>query len=745
MTQQTSLQERRTFLKVSLLTGGGFLLRFDAFSGMPSHEHQLPHELSTSGLEMNAYIRIDLKNNITIMSPNPEGGQNVKTSMPMIVAEELDADWTHVMVEQADLDTKHFTRQFIGGSQAIRQGWQPLRKAGATARLMLMQAAAQQWGVPLNEITTAKSRIYHSQTGRSGTYGDFASIAAGLAVPQTVKLKTPEQFSIIGHSHKNVELKNIVGGKPLFGIDTTRKGMKIAMVIHPPAFGMKLKSFNDSSARKMKGIKDIFVVKSMQDDYEKQFFDTASFTEVIAIVGDSTWEVMQAKKSLQVEWQPFETYSEKRNMLGNKLVSQIPAGLESSSGHDSKLKERAKNSGTIRRKDGDPETAFKQAAKIIEKTYTGPFLAHNCMEPMNFFADVNEERAELIGPLQKPEYTEQTLATRLGMPLEKIDIKMTRLGGGYGRRSYAHWMLEAAVISQKMKCPVKLIYSREDDMTSGIYRSAYTATFRAALDANNDMIAFHVNAGGVPESPLFPNRFPAGAVENYLAEDWTLPSNISVGSFRAPRSNFMAAAEQCFIDEVAEAAGKDPLAFRIALLKKAIDSPVGKNNEYEPKRFLDVLELLREKSGWDNRNQKEHLGVSAYFCHDSYVATVFNVEVNDEKIKVKDVCCAIDCGILINPDAARNMAEGGIVDGIGTALFGEMTFTDGVPDKNNFDRYRMIRMREAPQKIDIHFVKNNIDPTGMGEPTYPPVFAALANAMYKATGQRQYRQPFRIS
>jgi isoquinoline 1-oxidoreductase subunit beta len=319
---------------------------------------------------------------------------------------------------------------------------------------------------------------------------------------------------------------------------------------------------------------------------------------------------------------------------------------------------------------------------------------------------------------------------------------MTRLGGGFGRRSYAHWLLEAALISQKVKAPVKLMYSREDDMTSGIYRPAYSATYRAALDGDNNLIGFHVKAGGIPESPLYPNRFPAGAVDNYLAEDWTIDSNITVGSFRAPRSNFIAAAEQSFLDEVAEMAGKDPIAFRLELLKRAAEKPVGKNNDYDPKRYARVLELVREKSNWEQIKTTKKVGVSAYFCHDSYAANVLDLDIKDGIPSVNSVCCVLDCGIVINPDAAKNMAEGGVVDAIGVALFGKMTFTKGVPDKSNFHDYRMIRINEAPKTIDVHFVQNNLDPTGMGEPAYPPVFGALANALYRATGKRVYDQPF---
>ncbi|NBA86008.1 molybdopterin-dependent oxidoreductase [Emticicia sp. CRIBPO] len=735
--------DRRSFLKASLLSGGGMLLSIGSLSGFKSDDIFNSDDPQKGWNELNGFVKITADNVIKIMSPNPEGGQGVKTSMPMIVAEELDVDFSKIIIEQADLNTKHFTRQFIGGSQAIHQGWQPLRMAGATARHMLREAAAKTWNVPFEEVSTGSGVLYHKKSGKSATYGEMATAAVQMPVPKEVKLKDIKDFRIIGKSQHNVDLKKIVSGQPLFGIDTRKEGMMIAMIIHPPAFGLKFKSIaNGSAVSKMKGVADIFPVKIYNEGYERTFFDTATFNEVVAVVGKTTWEVIQAKKALKIEWEPFESYTQPRNMLGRKQMENVPGGLEDSTQHTAVLAERLSQPATVRRKDGDVEAAFKGAAKVIERVYNAPFLAHNCMEPMNFFAHVTNEKAELSGPLQKPEFTEQALSARLGMPLEKIDIQMTRLGGGFGRRSYAHWLIEAALISQKVKAPVKLIYTREDDMTSGIYRSTYTARYRAALDANNQLIGFHVKAGGAPESPLYPNRFPAGAVDNYLAEDFTVDSNITVGSYRAPRSNFMAAAEQSFLDEVAETAGKDPIAFRLELLKRAKEKPVGKNNDYEPERFANVLNLVREKADWDNLKTSKKLGFSAYFCHDSYAAHVLDLEMKDDSVLINKVWCAIDCGIVINPDAAKNMAEGGIVDAVGAAMYGKMTFTKGVPDADNFHNFRMIRHNEAPKQIEVHFVENDIDPSGMGEPAYPPVYGALANALYKATGKRFYNQPF---
>lgn len=366
------------------------------------------------------------------------------------------------------------------------------------------------------------------------------------------------------------------------------------------------------------------------------------------------------------------------------------------------------------------------------------------MEPVNCFAHVKSDQAEIYAPIQAPEFIMQALVARLGLPKEKIHIKLARMGGGFGQRAYGHHLIEAAVISQKINAPVKLVYSREDDMTYGIYRPTYTVTYKAGLDENNNLVAYHVKAGGIPESPLgfAQNRFPAGAVDNYLAEDWSIDSNITIGAFRAPRSNFLGGAEQSFMDEVAELAGKDPITFRLELFDRAKKNPVGKNNDYDADRYAGVIKLVKEKSDWGRPDNGTHRGVAAYFCHNTYVAEVVDLSIKDNKPVIEKVYAAVDCGVVVNPDAGANMGQGAIIDGIGNALYGEMTFEQGVPQKNNFNTYRMIRHSEAPKAVEVHFVKNEEDPTGLGEPLFPPIFGAVANALYKAKGKRFYDQPF---
>lgn len=718
------------------------MLGFSWLAGCKPTAGMKASELPKEWFEINGFLKIAPDGQVTIMSPNPEIGQNVKTSMPMLVAEELDIDWKQVVVEQAPLNTSIFKRQLAGGSQSIRASWQSLRMAGATARQMLREAAAQAWQVPLSEVTAKQGVLQHVASGKKASYGEMASAAAKLEVPKEVQLKNSQDFTIIGTSKKNVDGPKIVTGKPLYGLDIYKEGMLIAMIVHPPAFGMKFKSMDATSAKQMPGIVDVFTFKTYEEGYSKSAFDNTAFNELVVVVGKSTWEVMNAKKAVRVEWEPISDSTEEMDLFGRKMTVRTPAGLESSETHQAKMAEMGSMPGKVVRRDGNPEEVFANAARILERNYSAPFLAHNTMEPMNFFANVTADKAELVGPIQTPEFLEKSAAARLGLPLEKVDIQMTRMGGGFGRRLYGHFLVEAAVISQRMKAPVKLVYTREDDMTFGTYRPSYYATYRAALDANNRLIGFHVRAGGVPESPLAANRFPAGAIDHYLAEEWTIESNITVGAFRAPRSNFIAAAEQSFLDELAEAMGKDPITLRLELLERAKKNPVGENNDYDAARYAGVLELVREKSGWDKGIVPQGRGVAAYFCHNSYVANVVDLEVKEGQPIVHKVYCAVDCGIVVNPDAAINLSEGGLVDGIGHALYSSLTFKDGVPQQRNFDQYRLIRHGEAPRSIEVHFVKNDTDPTGLGEPPFPPVFGAVANALYKATGKRYYHQPF---
>lgn len=725
MSQINTHFNRRSFLKVTSAAGGGFLLGFNwlhayaGSTGLAENGAALAEEL----FDINAYLSINTNGLVTIFSPNPEIGQNVKTSMPMLVAEELDVDWNQVVVEQAPLDTIKYTRQLAGGSQSIRLAWKSLRMAGATARKMLIQAAAEQWKVSDSQLKTEKGFVL-GPSGKKASYGELAAKAATISVPETVELKDPKQFKIIGKGTRNVDGKKVIKGEPLYGLDIVREGMQLAMIEHAPAFGMKLKGFNQEEIKKMPGILDAFSITTLPEGVERQWSDVNAFTELIVITGKTTWELMKAKKAIKAEW-----------IQDGKLESTADYEREM----DTLLEARVEKAS---RRDGNPEQAFASANQVVEATYTAPFLPHNTMEPMNFFADVRNGKAELLGPIQTPEQLRLTVSKVLDIPLDKITVGMTRQGGGFGRRLYGNFGLEAAVISHRVKAPVKLIYSREDDMTQGTYRPAYKVRYRAALDKDKKLLAISIKGTGMNESPVFDNRFPAGAVDHYLSENNRYQSTVTTGAWRAPRSNFMAIAEQSFLDELAEAMGKDPLDFRLELFDRAIKDPVGSNNDYDPKRYAGVLRLVRDKSGWGKAMPGVHRGVAAYYCHNSYVAQVVDIVIKDQKPVVKKVWCAVDCGIVVNPEGAKNQIEGGIIDGMGHAMYSKLTLKDGKPEQNNFHNYKLIRMTEAPIEIETFFVENGIDPTGLGEPGLPPIGAAIANAIYRATGHRLRNQPF---
>ena len=722
MTKVKTQYNRRSFLKISAAAGGGMLIGFSWFTGCTTDKQIQKVAVPKEWFDINGYIKIGDTGMVTIYSPNPEIGQNVRTSMPMIVAEELDVDWNNVVVEQAPLNTGFYQNQFAGGSLSIKLSWNALRMAGATGRRMLLEAAAKEWALSVADLTVDQGVIKEKNGERTITYGEIASKAVGIEIPEEVELKEISDFKLIGTSKKNVDGKKIVTGEPLFGLDFKREGMQLAMIEHPPAFGMKIKDFNEEEIKKMPGVTDAFIIDITVPD--PTWSDEKGFLQLIAIVGKSTWQLMKAKKAIKANW-------------------DVVGELENSETHLNSL-EKALVSGEVKdsRKDGDPEAAFKNASKIIERTYNAPFIAHNTMEPMNFFANVTENSAELIGPTQTPKALEDSVSKLLNLPVEDITVNMTRIGGGFGRRLYVHFGVEAAAISKKIGKPVKLIYTREDDMSQGTYRPCYQSIYKAGLDENNNLIAFSVRGAGLPGSPVFPNRFPAGAVENYLAEKVNGDTNVTTGAWRAPGSNFTAGVEQSFIDEVAELAGKDPIDFRLELFDRAINNPVGEKHEYEAERYAGVLKMVKEKSNWGEKKPDIYRGVAAYFCHSTYVAEVVDIILENGKPKVKKVWCAVDCGIVVNRDGAEHMIQGGVIDGIGHAMYSQLTFDNGSVNEMNFDRYQLIRHSQAPDEIEVFFVDSDIAPTGLGEPGLPPAIGALANALYQATGNRITKQPF---
>jgi len=699
---------RRSFFRSTAVVGGGMLLGFNWLTACRSDKELNQITAPPSDwFEMNAFIKIADNGMVTIQAPNPEIGQNVRTSMPMIVAEELGVSWEMVRVEQAPLDTIRFTHQVAGGSQSIRKGWEGLRKAGATARTMLITAAAMRWGADPATCTTRNGVVY-GPNNDALTYAELATEAASLDIPEEVSLKDYEDFTIIGTDVGNVDIDAIITGQPLYGLDFTREGMIYAAILHPPAFGLALDEIDDAETRKVNGVLDV-----------------VQFGNTLAVTGTSTWAVFKGKKALRATWKEV-------------------APLESTAEHDTRMRELLDSpSKEPLRLDGDVTKAFQSADIVLERTYEAPFLPHNTMEPMNFFADVREDGVELIGPTQTPAAARRDVAALLGRDESEISVVMTRQGGGFGRRLYNDFTEEAAMISSLTGKPVKLVYSREDDMTAGKYRVASKYKVRAAIQ-NGSVTGYHLTEASINSHMygLIPNFFPAGSIPNLRIDAHALPSAITTGAWRAPYTNVLAFAEQTFFDELAEQLGRDPIEWRLELLEEAI--PAAEQDErieYSPSRMQGAIRLVAEKSNWGNAPDGIFQGFSAYYSHNTHVAEVAEVALEGDTPVLKRIICAIDCGIVINPQAARNQCQGGIVDAIGHALYGTFSFSKGRPSAENFDRYRLIRMEDVPQ-IEIHFVASKEAPTGLGEPPFPPAAPAFANALYKATRQRYYALPF---
>ena len=717
---------RRNFLKTSVLASGGILIGFNLLTACKP-EAVMPVDIKNLNFnDFNAFIKISDDGYVTIFSPNPEIGQGVKTSMPMIIAEELDVEWSKVNVVQGALDTQNFKRQLAGGSQSIRFGWDALRQTGATAKQMLVNAAAVKWNVVANTCKASKGIITNSKGDQLG-YGDVVKEAALLAIPENVKLKETKEYTIIGQEIVNVDIDKIITGKPLFGLDYKAEGMVYASVLRPPAFGQKLASFDASEAKKVKGVIDVIKIGDKVRNYVKSGKNNWTFklseTDKVVVIATNTWAALKGKKALSAVW-------------------VTDTKLESTEDHDEILiKVLDGKEQNVRREDGDIYKAFLTADKVIEKTYHSPFLPHNCMEPMNFYANVTPEKVHLVGPVQTPEFAASVVADMLGYDLDKVSLEMTRMGGGFGRRLYGDFVYEAAEISNAIKKPVKVISSREDDMTTGIYRPSIKYRIKASIK-NRKITGYHLKEAAINGNMYgsIPNFFPAGCIPNYKVETGNYRGNITTGAWRAPYTNFLAFAEQSFFDELATELNVDPIQLRLDLLQN-VKETTDKSIEYSGQRMEDTIKLVREKANWGKTEEGVFQGFSAYYSHNTHVAEVADIVLKDGFPVVKKVVVAVDCGVVVNPTGARNQVEGGVLDGIGHAMYADFSFKDGKPAHKNFDTYRLIRMQETP-KVTVHFVENELSPTGLGEPGLPPAGGAVANAINAALGKRMYGQPF---
>jgi isoquinoline 1-oxidoreductase beta subunit len=715
--------DRRAFLKASA-AGGGLLLTMGTTTAGAAAAAEAAH--------VTAFVRLSHDGSVIILAKNPEIGQGVKTMLPMLIAEELDADWSKVRIEQAGVDAKAFGSQYAGGSTATPTNWDPMRRTGAAARQMLIAAAAQKWGVPPEECTTRPGMVVHEGKRKSIGYGAIAARAALLPVPdlQSVKLKDPKDYRIIGTPMRNVDAPSIVTGKPLFGIDVEVPGMKYAVFQRSPVIGGKPVSANLDEIRALPGVFKAFLVEGRPD--------LAGLQGGVAIVADTWWQAEKARRSLKAVW------------------DDGPAAGQSSADLDEQAHQLSEGAPQrTLRNDGDVGAALAGAAKTVTSTYDYPFLSHAQLEPTNCTAAVKGGKVEFWAPTQDPETGRQMVAETLGVKPEDIVIHLTRCGGGFGRRLATDYMPEAAWIAREAGVPVKLLWNRTDDLQHDQYRPAGHHRFTAGLDAQGRVIAFkdHFVTFGEGDKTytaceFAPAEYPAGYVPNLQYGITSRPLHIPTWYWRAPRVNGMGFAFESFIDELAHAADADPLAFRLALLgeRKPPPKPVGRGGPgFDNGRMQDVLHKAAAMANWDARHslpERTGLGIAGYFSHRGYFAEVVRAAVApDGQVRVHHVWIAGDVGSqIINPLNAEAQAYGAALDGISTAMRLKIDFEKGRVKQSNFHEYRPMRINEAP-KVEVAFVTSPNPPTGLGEPALPPVIPALCNAIFAATGKRVKRLP----
>jgi isoquinoline 1-oxidoreductase beta subunit len=699
--------------------------------------------MAKAALQPNVFVAIDADGTTYIVAHRSEMGSGSKTALPSIVAEELDADWARVKIVQATGDAK-YGDQDTDGSHSVRSFFETLREAGAAARLMLVRAAAAQWNVPVAECTTDMHVVVHKASGKKLGYGELASAAAKLDVPkkEELKLKARSDWKYIGKGTKSYDLKDMCMGKASYGQDARMEGMWYASVAHPPVFGSTVKSVDDKATLGVAGVKQTAMIDGFKPPIGYQALGG------VAVLADNTWAAIQGKKKLKIDWE------------------KSPHSVWNSEAYKKELLETARKPGKVVRENGNVEEAFAKGGKIVEAEYYAPLLAHATMEPPAALAVFKDGKAEVWTSTQNPQGAQDAVAAALGLKKEEVRVNVTLLGGGFGRKSFPDFAVEAAVLAKKTGKPVKVVWSREDDIQFDVYHSVAGMYFKAALGADGKPTAWLQRTVFPPIGSTFDasaQYSDAGelglgftdvpyALANHRAENGPAVAHVRIGWLRSVANVYHAFGIQSFADELAHAAGKDPLEYQLALLgpdrlvprselPKEFPNYDGTYEEYpiDTARHRRVLTMAAEKAGWGKQKSGNGygIGVAVHRSFLTYVATVVQVHVNEAgKVEVLRVDTAVDAGTIVNPEMAHQQFEGAATMGTSLAFFGEITATNGAIDQSNFDGYAMARMNNAPRETHVHLVASEAPPAGIGEPGLPPFAPALYNAIFAATGKR---------
>ena len=731
---------RRGFLRAGA-AGGAFLIGMSA-QGVLAAVSDTKAGAASPDFVPNAFIRIARDGSVTLISKQPEIGQGIKTSLPMVIAEELDVAWESVRVVQGDLNLEAYGSQGAGGSNSTPNNYENFRRLGATARAVLVQAAAQAWKAPAGECTTDGGHVLHAASKRRLAYGGLVEAAARLPLPDaaSVAVKDPSTFKLLGKRIGGVDNPAIVSGKPLFGIDVQLPGMLHAQYVKCPVFGGKPLRANLDAVRALPGVKDAFIIEGTSN--------LNGLRPGVAIVATSTWAAIRARRALEVTW------------------DEGGAAKHSWADFTAQAKAAASQPGaTVLRKDGDVAAALKGAARTVEAAYSYPFISHASMEPQNCTAWIKPDGAlELWAPTQNPNAGQALVSGTCGIPKEKITMHIIRSGGGFGRRLSSDFIVEATAIAQRMKdkAPVKLTWTREDDLQHDHFRPGGFHFLRGGVDKAGKVVGWHNHfvtfANRVEQDgkstlrpgsggSLSPDEFPGRWLANCQLEQTALECSVPMGPWRAPGSCVFAWAFHSFIDELAHAGGRDPLAFRLELLgdKDIVAPSVERGQPYNVARMRAVLQTAADKAGWGKKKlaRGQGQGIAFHFSHRGYVAQVAEVTVSkDGKVKVDRVVVASDVGpTIINLSGAENQVEGSVIDGLSTLMFPELNLENGRIVQSNFHDYQLLRIGDAPAKIEMHFVKSDQPVTGLGEPPLPPLAPAVCNAIFAATGKRVRELP----